>query len=475
MTSSTDTSSQAPKAELRQSIEEFYLPRQLIQAIQELGGIPEGSVEDIVGIGFVDIVDYSQISQLLSPKENQDILNGLYSAFNEVLRRHGGFLNKIEGDSLMFHFGGTTDPDIRNLPRDEKTKVITRKLFYACVEMQRVCNLFNQIRPFLKAESVNPEAKADVEKAYRVLKALREQETLGDAFNAFFQLRIRAGANVGDVIIGNFGPRGAKRWDVIGHPVVKAKRMESSAPVGGLRISSEFFHLLQKTGIATDYAARFRREAGFMGSRYQGITDEELYRYGQVVIHEKKGAAFETYSVQVNPNLPEDMAKQADLLLHKGERGIQSLIKLVEYSRGNRHVIEALEAYFNKSGVDLHLNLLVSLLKKGCKELDQAVPDIPEDLYSLLEQLGELQDFVKRGQFSATEGNHLFDETAKGIFDFDQFFKTSRRVYREKFMELRRPVVHRTYFYNFLYPMVWKILEGSFREYQNSYADLELL
>ena len=44
--------------------------------------------------------------------------------------------------------------------------------------------------------------------------------------------------------VGNFGPEGAKQWDVIGVPVIKAKRMESTAPVGGYRISEELFEIL---------------------------------------------------------------------------------------------------------------------------------------------------------------------------------------------------------------------------------------
>ena len=92
--------------ELRRQIEEYYLPRQLVDAILDLGAIPESSVETHVGIGFLDIADYSFISKFLSPQENQVVLNGLFSALAWVLRRHGGYLNKIEGDSFMFISGG---------------------------------------------------------------------------------------------------------------------------------------------------------------------------------------------------------------------------------------------------------------------------------------------------------------------------------------------------------------------------------
>src|SRR6056297_3855855 len=128
----------------RKRIEEYYLPKQLINAILEKGEIPTSTAEQFVGIGFIDIADYTFLSKFLSPNENQMVLNGLYAAFSHVLKRHGGFLNKIEGDSLMFHFGGSIDPELEKMNRDEKERFISRELFYTCIEMQRVAFLFNQ-------------------------------------------------------------------------------------------------------------------------------------------------------------------------------------------------------------------------------------------------------------------------------------------------------------------------------------------
>ena len=105
-----------PDAEssLRKEIQDYYLPKQLIEAIIEKGEIPKHSMESQIGIGFIDIADYSFLSKFLSPNENHIVLNGLYAAFSWVLKRHGGYLNKTEGDSIMFHFGGTIDPLVKD-------------------------------------------------------------------------------------------------------------------------------------------------------------------------------------------------------------------------------------------------------------------------------------------------------------------------------------------------------------------------
>jgi adenylate cyclase len=137
--------------ELRKQIEEYYLPAQLIEAILQRGQIPETTEETYIGIGFIDIADIesSYLSKFLSPKENQILLNGLYTAFQSVLLRRGGYLNKIEGDSMMFHFGGSLDRKMDGLELEKQIRVIAKELFYSCIEMQRVCSLFNKANEIL--------------------------------------------------------------------------------------------------------------------------------------------------------------------------------------------------------------------------------------------------------------------------------------------------------------------------------------
>lgn len=284
--------------------------------------------------------------------ENQIVLNGLYAAFSWVLQRHNGYLNKIEGDSLMFHFGGNIDTKVKNMSGKEAEDYIAKELFYTCVEMQRVAFQFNEANDSFLYGNENKDIKNQVAKAFGIISAMRNSE-LSQSINAFFQIRIRIGANIGEVTMGNFGPEGSKQWDVIGVPVIKAKRMETTAPVGGFRISEELYTVLKANGIVDDYFRRFKREAQALFSSFSEITMEELFKFNVVTLKEKKGAEFATYSIQVNPGLPEAIMKQVDLLLNRGEAGADRIVDLLQYYRGNKFVIKKIESAFNERKIHI--------------------------------------------------------------------------------------------------------------------------
>mgnify|MGYP006296022221 FL=1 len=178
-------------SQLRAQIEDFYLPRQLVDAILEVGGIPRDSEEAEVGIGFIDIANYTFLSKFLTPKENQEVLNGLYTAFNSVLRRRGGYLNKIEGDSLMFHYGGLIDARARRIEdRSDLREYIARELFYTCVEMQRVSVLFNDADTRFLDDAATQEDRQALERAFAIIARLRSDDAVSNPLSAMFQIRI---------------------------------------------------------------------------------------------------------------------------------------------------------------------------------------------------------------------------------------------------------------------------------------------
>jgi adenylate cyclase len=452
----------------RKEIEEFYLPKQLINAILENGEIPSSSQEQIIGIGFIDIADYTYLSKFLSPKENQMVLNGLYASFNSVLKRHGGFLNKIEGDSIMFHFGGLIDPAVRVLSHDETEKHIAKELFYTCIEMQRVAFLFNQANDRFLFDA-DDETRQSVKRAFDIIGALRTSHDLSQAINAYFQIRIRIGANIGEVTIGNFGPEGARQWDVIGEPVIKAKRMESTAPIGGFRISEDLFRILVKNGIAEDYYLRFKREAEALFGAFRDITKEELFQFSKVNLREKKGAEFNTYSVQVNPGLPEALRNQVGLLLDKGEDGADRIVSMLQYYRGNRFVINGLDNLFKEKKINIRMGKMLALLlpgrweeiimeKNGDKSAAEAEISEGHTLFSLFELFGVMQDLVKE--------NDLPDKPKIPFENYDSYMKKMREWMELENSFREKKTYQRSYFYNFIYPMLFISLRTSILEYQ---------
>lgn len=476
MKGNTDQKSISDELDLRRKIEDFYLPRQLVEAIVEAGGIYTRSDETLIAIGFLDISRYTFLSQFLSPPENQTVLNGLYSAFNWVLKKHGGYLNKIEGDSVMFHYGGPIDPLVKNMDEDDAVKFMARELFYTCVELQRVSSLFNQTNHnYLNKISDRSTVDAILE-AYRILGELR-QGYASASFNALFQIRIRVGASLGKVLIGNFGPSGAKQWDVIGMPVIEAKRMESSAPIGGLRITAKFFDILESNGLTSEYHRRIRREANAMGSVYGDIAFDELFQKTMVYLKDKKNAEFETYSVQVNPSLPESIRDQSKLLLTRGDTGADDIVNFIKYYRGNHFVINQLEDLFESVNLKVRKDSLYRIMFPGKyktmlmqKEGDAAVVkeqiSNSHTLFELLELLGKLQDSVKGRK--SPESDHEGEFTG-----YDRWMAEMRATVQRTY-DLNKGVTHQAYyFYNVIFPLFFANIKAAILEYQYKFEQVD--
>lgn len=465
--------------ELRNQIEEFYLPRQLVDAILEVGGIPDESEEVEIGVGFIDIADYTFLSKFLTPKENQEVLNGLYTAFNSVLRRHGGYLNKIEGDSLMFHYGGLIDPVARSISDRKQLRLyIARELFFTCVEMQRVSLRFNNADSRFLEDAETDTERIALERAFSIITRLREDDSVSNPLSAMFQIRIRVGANLGEVTIGNFGPEGARQWDVIGMPVIDAKRMETTAPVGGVRISRTYYDILEENGFVDEYYERFRREARALGSRYASISREELFQIKRVQIREKGNAYYETCSIQVNPSLPEQISQQITALVGHGRFGASRIVELLKYYRGNRYVVDAIEEALATSGVKLRFsdahqimypNRYAALVKEhgDNREIIEEIVAREETLFGVMQKLGRYQDIVKQ--------DSMFEEEQLSFSTYERFFNDARASRTQRYEEMKSIIAQRAYFFNVVFPLVFQSVLAAVLECQTDAEDLELL
>ncbi|MCX7024818.1 MAG: adenylate/guanylate cyclase domain-containing protein [Spirochaetes bacterium] len=450
---------------LKAKIAETFLNRQLEEFLVEHGNIPDAPDESCVGVGFADIVDYSYMSTWLSPRENQRLLNGLYTAFLLTLKKRGGYLNKIAGDSIMFHFGGFIDPTCSGLAPEEAETLIARLLFQTCVEIQESCRLFNRADVDFIPSDIDPDARTALSQAFLIIRSLRESMALASSVSSMFQVRIRVGAALGDVCVGSFGPEGAKQWDVIGVPVIEARRMEASAPADGIRISRRLMEALERTDLVGTYHKTFRSKAsGF----YQTIRRDELFAYREVILSDKRQAMFPSWSVQANPDLPEDVWRQVEFCLEKGEEGIGPIINLIKYYRGNRLVSHAFEEFFREHEIairkaEIFRFLLPGKFRKLVEERGGDERGVLEkiessvSLFQLLNALGKIQDSLK--PLKTVIGDiERFDS-------WDAWMKDRIREMNALFDESRRRGERQRYFEEVLLPGFMTFIEASVREY----------
>ncbi len=455
------------KESFQKKVESYYIHQQLADALLIKGEIPMNPVESAVGIGFLDIANYSYLSKWLSPKENQLVLNGLYSAFTHVIKKKGGFLNKIEGDSLMFHFGGIIDSNVLNLSENEIQSYIAKNLFHTCVALQRTCQLFNEASKLFLDENTNPETKESIEQSFYIISSLRANLALASGVDAKFQIKIRIGASMGDVCIGNFGPIGKKQWDIIGEPVIEARRMETTAPIGGLRISQKIFQILDKEKIVDLYYEEFKNRAVQNRSEYKNIELNELFLFKEVTLKKKNNVHFKSYSVQVCSDLPEQIAKLAVSFLELGEEGADEILELIQYFRGNRLVINALEDALNDKDIILNKSELLQILSP--KKYEKLKAKIEEDftrilrdhysLYNILRILGAYQDRITESL--QPSGNILNTEDEN-----ESYLERKKNEFVRDYTKYIKKVENKAYFDKVVYPLIFRSIKSDILIFQ---------
>jgi adenylate cyclase len=134
---------------------------------------------------FTDIRSFTSMSAGKPPAEVLAWLNQYLTAMDEVIRDHGGFLNKFIGDGLMIIFGL---PLSRGVPED------TRNAFQAALAM------LHRVEQLNRYNSHNP---------------------------ALPQLRIGIGMHTGSLMAGSIGSANRQEYSVIGSTVNLASRLES--------------------------------------------------------------------------------------------------------------------------------------------------------------------------------------------------------------------------------------------------------
>jgi class 3 adenylate cyclase/CHASE2 domain-containing sensor protein len=169
-----------------------YVSPDVLSWLQRTGGAaldPSAAERREVAVLFSDVAGYTRLSNRLPPEKVLASLRLYLEAMVAIVQRHGGYLDKINGDGLMVLFGA---PASMGAPSESAV---------ACAE----------------------EMLAEVSRIQDRWRAM----TGGD-------LAIRIGVATGPAFVGNLGGEGHVEYTAIGQVVNLAARLEPQAPVGGL-------------------------------------------------------------------------------------------------------------------------------------------------------------------------------------------------------------------------------------------------
>jgi len=192
------------QGQLRQNLERFLSPnvaQALSRYLQQHGKLWEPQ-EQQVSVLFADVKGFTTLSERMSPREVQDLLNEYLHEMTDVIFRYGGTVDKYIGDGIMAVFGAPRLPDE---PVDDGHAA---RAVSAALEMQAAQKrLVNKMDP-------------------------------GKAFS------IRIGVNTGAAFTGFFGTRHRLEYTAIGDTVNTASRLEGAAEPGCVFIGEDTARLV---------------------------------------------------------------------------------------------------------------------------------------------------------------------------------------------------------------------------------------
>jgi len=189
MTSFNYLTADREKRQIRNAFSQFVAPTVLERIERKPDALKLGGEIRNVTVLFVDVRDFTPLSEKLSPVALVDFLNSLFDLLSDDVIARQGTIDKYIGDSLMAFWNAPVDiPDHR------------LEASRAALQMRRSLKLFNQ---------------------RRFDDSLSNREVVSP-------ISIGVGLSSGEACVGNMGSRRRFNYSVVGDTVNVASRVESS-------------------------------------------------------------------------------------------------------------------------------------------------------------------------------------------------------------------------------------------------------
>ncbi len=192
--------------------DDIFTPDPLASVIEEKTIQLKEGERRRVSILFADLKGFTQMSEKLDHEFVQITIDKIMRVFTQVIKNHGGYVDKYSGDEIMALFGAKV-----------ASEVDTERAIRAGLHMLENLNKFNQ---YMKSQ-----------KEYRAIDK---------------PLAIRIGINTGLVTTGKIGEGREGDFTVYGDAVNLASRLQSNAPVNSIMVPENIEEMLKDQFEYTD-------------------------------------------------------------------------------------------------------------------------------------------------------------------------------------------------------------------------------
>lgn len=312
-----------------------YISKTAWEDIEQRGATGAARDEGLerVTILFMDIRNFTTLSESRHTHEIVELLNEVFSAMVAVIELHGGVVDKFIGDALLVVF------------YPEESGDDAMRAVFCAAEMQERIGRFNRDRAFYGREAI----------------------------------RIGVGINSGEVITGSVGSEHRKDYTVIGDPVNVASRLQElskEARHTGVVLSQSTLELVGSVAIVVRLPERALRGKQEMVACYELVRIRELddilrkMRSDQLAERE---VAFR--SVEARPG-PEALDALVTLLSEKDQDLLlRAVMVLGRIGRGDERVAGMLEKILSTAGNErLLATAIKAIVRTGSfADLDRVV------------------------------------------------------------------------------------------------------